>query len=311
MPSTSKKQHRFMAAVANNPKFAKQVGVKQSVGEDFMKADKGRKFAKGGLTRHEDEAMDKRMIKKAMGMHDNQMHGGKKTDMAKLKKGGNVFSGKETKAEEAKEKKMFGSAAAYKKAEAKYEGEKMKKGGKITAANYSKEYGKIYRKAVKTKKYEDGGLTFADMPEEERSAQARQAIADIDKRQAAMSEEAGGASTMRTTPRRAVKAAKPAVKTMSVTKEEVTGSTAAKPKAASRVSLEEYSARSPWNTRGTKALYGSEKATAETPAKKGALDDLMETFRKAPKLMKKGGSVNAGKRADGIAQRGKTKGRII
>jgi hypothetical protein len=49
MPSTSKKQHNFMAAVANNPKFAKKVGVKPSIGEEFMKADKGRKFRAGGL----------------------------------------------------------------------------------------------------------------------------------------------------------------------------------------------------------------------------------------------------------------------
>jgi hypothetical protein len=48
MPSTSKKQHNFMAAVANNPSFAKKVGVPQSVGKDFNQADKGRKFAKGG-----------------------------------------------------------------------------------------------------------------------------------------------------------------------------------------------------------------------------------------------------------------------
>jgi len=48
MPSTSKKQHNFMAAVANNPKFAKKVGVPQSVGKDFNEADKGRKFSKGG-----------------------------------------------------------------------------------------------------------------------------------------------------------------------------------------------------------------------------------------------------------------------
>jgi hypothetical protein len=48
MPSTSGKQHRFMAAVANNPKFAKKAGVPQSVGEEFIKADKGRKFAGGG-----------------------------------------------------------------------------------------------------------------------------------------------------------------------------------------------------------------------------------------------------------------------
>jgi len=49
MPSASKKQHNFMAAVANNPKFAKKVGVSKTVGEEFMKADKGRKFRAGGL----------------------------------------------------------------------------------------------------------------------------------------------------------------------------------------------------------------------------------------------------------------------
>ena len=49
MPSVSKKQHGFMAAVANNPKFAKKVGVSKSVGEEIMKADKGRKFKAGGL----------------------------------------------------------------------------------------------------------------------------------------------------------------------------------------------------------------------------------------------------------------------
>jgi len=48
MPSVSKKQHNFMAAVAHNPAFAKKAGVPQSVGQDFSKADKGRKFSKGG-----------------------------------------------------------------------------------------------------------------------------------------------------------------------------------------------------------------------------------------------------------------------
>lgn len=40
MPSTSKKQERFMQAVANNPKFAKKVKVPQKVGKEFAKADK-------------------------------------------------------------------------------------------------------------------------------------------------------------------------------------------------------------------------------------------------------------------------------
>jgi hypothetical protein len=48
MPSTSKKQHNFMAAVANNPAFAKKVGVPQSVGKDFSTADKGKTFKRGG-----------------------------------------------------------------------------------------------------------------------------------------------------------------------------------------------------------------------------------------------------------------------
>ena len=48
MPSTSKKQHNFMAAIAHSPSFAKKVGVPQSVGKDFNQADKGRKFSKGG-----------------------------------------------------------------------------------------------------------------------------------------------------------------------------------------------------------------------------------------------------------------------
>jgi hypothetical protein len=50
MPSSSKKQHNFMAAVAKNPAFAKKAGVPSSVGQDFLNADKGRKFKEGGDT---------------------------------------------------------------------------------------------------------------------------------------------------------------------------------------------------------------------------------------------------------------------
>jgi len=48
MPSKSKAQHNFMAAVANNPSFAKKVGVPQSVGKEFNNADKGKTFKRGG-----------------------------------------------------------------------------------------------------------------------------------------------------------------------------------------------------------------------------------------------------------------------
>ena len=36
----------------------------------------------------QDVAQDKKMIKKAFGMHDKQLHESKKTDLSKLKKGG-------------------------------------------------------------------------------------------------------------------------------------------------------------------------------------------------------------------------------
>ena len=41
MPSVSAKQERFMQAVANNPKFAKKVGVPTSVGKEFTKKEGG------------------------------------------------------------------------------------------------------------------------------------------------------------------------------------------------------------------------------------------------------------------------------
>jgi hypothetical protein len=40
MPSKTAKQAKFMRAVANSPKFAKKVGVPQSVGKEFAAADK-------------------------------------------------------------------------------------------------------------------------------------------------------------------------------------------------------------------------------------------------------------------------------
>jgi len=59
MPSTSKKQHNFMAAIANNPAFAKKVGIPQSVGKDFTDADKGKKFRSGGVSRADIQKVNK------------------------------------------------------------------------------------------------------------------------------------------------------------------------------------------------------------------------------------------------------------
>lgn len=57
MPSKSKSQHNLMAMVANDPKAAKRMGIPQSVGQEFMKADKGHKFGSGGTTMKESKSM--------------------------------------------------------------------------------------------------------------------------------------------------------------------------------------------------------------------------------------------------------------
>ena len=79
MPSVSKKQHNLMAAVANNPAFAKKVGIPQSVGQEFNKADKGKTFKKGGMMKHSDIKQDMPMMKKvataAVKGHEKKMHG--------------------------------------------------------------------------------------------------------------------------------------------------------------------------------------------------------------------------------------------
>ena len=93
MPSSTKKQRNFMAALAHNPSFAKKVGIPQSVGKDFNEADKGRKFGKGGVTQQRINKQDTKHGKLDLPVANlNRMAG--------MKGGGSV---KESKAMAAKE----------------------------------------------------------------------------------------------------------------------------------------------------------------------------------------------------------------
>lgn len=83
MPSKSKKQHNLMAAVANNPKFAKKVGIPKKVGEDYIKADKGRKFQEGGKIMK--NAMKADMKAKAAAAKEAKMKAKAEKDAAKSK----------------------------------------------------------------------------------------------------------------------------------------------------------------------------------------------------------------------------------
>jgi hypothetical protein len=54
-----------MEAIAHSPSFAKKVGVPQSVGQDFSKADKGKTFKRGGeMATKMDPKMMAMMMKK-------------------------------------------------------------------------------------------------------------------------------------------------------------------------------------------------------------------------------------------------------
>ena len=98
MPSTSKKQHNFMAAIAHNPAFAKKVGVPQSVGKDFNNADKGKTFREGGTMKKPNpfmemiakkkEAAGKKPAKKMVKGGGVESKGKTKGKMVKMTKGG-------------------------------------------------------------------------------------------------------------------------------------------------------------------------------------------------------------------------------
>lgn len=120
-----------MAAVAKNPKFAKKVGVPQSVGEEFLEADKGKKFREGGTMKKESKEMMKKEVSfmkkkgapKSMIKHEEEeMMGMKKGGMAYAKGGMARSSGK-------------GMHSVQKKAKEGAEMVKMAKGGYVRSAD--------------------------------------------------------------------------------------------------------------------------------------------------------------------------------
>ena len=173
MPSVSKKQHNLMALVANDPKAAKRLGIKQSVGKEFMSADKGKKFKEGGMLKEVDSSenpglsklptevrnkmgymkkggmakgyakggcatkSDAKMIaKKEVKGHESSMHGMKKGGACKgYAKGGIIEKGT---------KEKYASKAAmmkHEKKESKAEEMKehgMKKGGMAKGCGYAR-----------------------------------------------------------------------------------------------------------------------------------------------------------------------------
>ncbi len=84
MPAVSKKQERFMQAVAHNPAFAKKAGVPQSVGKEFTKSGGGMAESKA-MVKKEVSFMKKKGAPKSMIKHEEG-------EMKKMAKGGMTAS---------------------------------------------------------------------------------------------------------------------------------------------------------------------------------------------------------------------------
>ena len=149
MPSVSKKQHNLMAMVANDPAAAKRTGIPQSVGREFMKADKGRRFGSGSRA-------DLQSINKP------------KTDQGKMElfsKGGDMKESKQMMKKEVSFMKKKGAPKAMIKHEMKEAG--MKYGGAA-------------------KKMANGGITTVKMGAVKTAAPSKDGVATKGKTKGAM-----------------------------------------------------------------------------------------------------------------------------
>jgi hypothetical protein len=121
-----------MAAVANNPSFAKKAGVPQSVGKEFNNADKGKTFKRGGEMATK---MGKPTMKAGMSMAKDGMK--KPTPMANTAMGsmggmGMKKGGMPMKMKDGKKVPIFAAKGGGIESKGKTKGKmiKMTKGGK-------------------------------------------------------------------------------------------------------------------------------------------------------------------------------------
>ena len=97
MPAVSKKQEKFMQAVAHNPAFAKKVGVSQSVGREFTKKEGGQMKESKAMMKKEVSFMKKKGAPASMIKHEESEMKGMKKMMGGGKayaKGGSVAASK-------------------------------------------------------------------------------------------------------------------------------------------------------------------------------------------------------------------------
>ena len=253
MPAKSKKQKKFMQAVANNPKFAKKVGVNQSIGREFTKEKsmKTKKMNMGGRAmadRAGAQAMDPRM---AMAMEAQR----KRAAMGGMMKGGKVKKMREG-GPTARTKSIMNEKDEIRRVDKEIRNnEGYMKGGKV----------KKMAMGGKVKGYKDGGM----MKDKEGRAMA---MNKKDMTSAQMDDAAGRAM-----------------------------------KKGGKVKKQGYNARlddSLGARKGKKKQSMASRRKESKGTKKAA-------GKKAYSGNRKSAQGKASKRADGIAKKGRTKGRMV
>ena len=262
MPVVSKKQGKFMQAVANNPKFAKKVGVNQSVGQEFTKENsmKTKKMNMGGMADKRGRAMTRYAGKPGM-MADA---GGR----AMMNKGGATMK--------ARGKTMAGV-------------KKMKAGGNTSRMNRTEELGRV------------------DAERADTASGRRNLSAEKSRIRGELGMKMGGA-----TADKMGRALAKDNKGMSKAKLDDAGGRAMMKKGGATMKakgkgMQGYNARLD-DSLGARKGKKSQSLKSRRDESKGA---KKAAGKKAYSGNRKSAQGKASKRADGIAQRGRTRGRIV
>jgi hypothetical protein len=271
MPVVSKKQGKFMQAVANSPKFAKKVGVKQSIGREFTKEKDMKKAVKkmnmGGMADREGRAMAAGRLAGRPGMMADAR------GRAMMKKGGKV--------------------------------KKMREGGNTSKMNELEELGRVDAEKGYSAK---GKRNLKDEKARVvREIKNKKAATGIGRAGGKVGYAAGGKVSMTSMKDREGRALAKDKK----------GMTAAQMRDARGRAMQKEAMKASAKPAMKGVLAGAKAGglgmkTGGMLARTGGSSAKMKAKGKA---MKKGGTVkgrgNASKRADGIAQRGHTRGRHV
>ena len=282
MPAVSKKQQKFMQAVANSPKFANKVGVNQSVGQEYTKENsmKTKKMNMGGRAMNDRDgsvAMDPRMQMAMAAQQKRAAAGGMNKGGATMKARGKTMAG-------VKKMKAGGNTSRMNRTEelGRVDAERADtaSGRRNLSAEKSRIRGELgMMKGGKVKKMNMGGATMG--------ARGKK-MADMEGRAMASGKLSGKPDMMADARGRAMKNGGAIMK-------------------AKGKKMQGYNARLD-DSLGARNGKKKQSMKSRRDESKGA---KTAAGKKAYSGNRKSAQGSASKRADGIAQRGRTRGKIV